>query len=647
MGDYLRLLFIVGVLWQQCHQVSGQCCETKVVEGDDPAKAGHYYLAMTSFNIPDFCIGGCVYKKKDDENPGSLYCFKDGDMSTTCGGDGMVSPAGNGSCAMNEKMMKKMMKMIKESCRNTPNQIMMLETFETVDCSNCYYNREAIWNVSTKIFDNPDCEGKPNDDGVTVEPGYPSCYNGGYHYFFLTVFKYTEWSIYAEKEGYYPKCVNIGRIIPRSYTNYQSITLDPIKTSENTAGLLYLNTTWTASPSLFPDLLMQSNPFSCYNDTYSAEMYGPGYGSCYGSGGGSYYRAQEGPRISLDKEGNIVEEEESPKRGADRSHDSSKDCRCSPNCEYTTWAPDFEQPCQCRGVKAGGLKFDEISYDQSTPPFEEGAMVGSMFWEAGGNTDMKYFTIYAEFQRRSDTVELCSSSLTFTLSYPSSTSALFSSNVPCIPPQVSGLLMPPPQGSGSGSGYEGSQMSGSGYMSGYGSNLPPPIPTIDDCLVNFNEVAGVLVFGGSDRFWIASCMVGSNVDTLLNIPGLFTYKEPSTTPGFCGCLYSLDRIQFGTEPTNEEVMMCYCEACYMEGQSYSPFTARSNGATNGREDRQRQTKKSHNTMSEEERFEEEWLEKKMEEEAGNKKPRKTKKPEKNLKNNLGEISDYQILDIDV
>merc|ERR1719158_2317783 len=111
MKNSFHLLFVLAVFWQQYGLVVGECCDIKVVEDDDLSKNGTYILLMTTDTAPDFCIGGCVYKKKDDENPNNMYCFKDGPMLTTCGAGGIggvgVTPVIDGRyCVKLEDMMK-------------------------------------------------------------------------------------------------------------------------------------------------------------------------------------------------------------------------------------------------------------------------------------------------------------------------------------------------------------------------------------------------------------------------------------------------------------------------------------------------------------------------------------------------------------
>ena len=39
----------------------------------------------TSDNLPDFCLGGCVYTKEGDPSqPVTNYCFQEGEGDTTC-----------------------------------------------------------------------------------------------------------------------------------------------------------------------------------------------------------------------------------------------------------------------------------------------------------------------------------------------------------------------------------------------------------------------------------------------------------------------------------------------------------------------------------------------------------------------------------
>merc|ERR1712212_856494 len=89
-----------------------------------------------------------------------------------------------------------------------------------------------------------------------------------------------------------------------------------------------------------------------------------------------------------------------------RSHYSC----CSPVCQYVSWAPDAEYSCKCRGVKGAGMKFPELTYHDSSPPFGEAKMKGGIFWytedtKVPDNKTRKYFLGYAEFIRKNDEVQ--------------------------------------------------------------------------------------------------------------------------------------------------------------------------------------------------------------------------------------------------
>ena len=43
-----------------------------------------YNFIATTDNLPHSCLGGCVYTKEGDTNPGNNYCFKEGTMDTYC-----------------------------------------------------------------------------------------------------------------------------------------------------------------------------------------------------------------------------------------------------------------------------------------------------------------------------------------------------------------------------------------------------------------------------------------------------------------------------------------------------------------------------------------------------------------------------------
>merc|ERR1711872_1204916 len=155
-------------------------------------------------------------------------------------------------------------------------------------------------------------------------------------------------------------------------------------------------------------------------------------------------------------------------------------------------------------------------------------------------------------------------------------------------------------GSGSGSLFSGMEIpnplipSGLGSMPpmpGYGSGSFMPWPTAYPhylTTVNyqdmFSETDGVLIFGGSDRYWIVGCMAGANKDKFVTLDvEFFTAKGPNTTPDFCGCVLNT----LGGEETMASLDLV--KECYVKAVKEGP--APRSGRSNGRKKLTRAEKK--------------------------------------------------------
>jgi len=522
-------------------EVQGKCCESKVVEGDDE-KAGFYMLAMTSETVPDFCLNGCVYKKQDDENPGSLYCFAEGTMSTTCSSSGGMS---NDSCSDDKGWM---VKLVKEMCKPPVNKVIIMEVFEATDRCEYSYCPKPVVGALVTLFKGKGCEGEIVFQNKSGEPLGDGCYWGGAAPMFISIQEAALWSSLVEHQGYQSQCKEMGMLMPGEM-NYEMIELEKKTTEAEVSATLSM--TWTATPSLYPDVVVQSTPYSCTN---VSREFSQSYASIW----------------------------------------------CYPTCTYVSWAPETVQDCECKGLQGTGLNFTELSYTEA--PFGMAEMTGNIVILQDESNAFKIFLIFAKFDRKdTDTPEpVCESSLNMKLSAEVSgfPFILWERNVPCIPPQdvcilpqESGSSMPQLRnkkataesvfgsGHGSGSGY-GSYLSygygsgygsgsgsgsGSGYGSGHGSGYEP---TYEEYYEMIQEVDDALVYGCSDRYWLSTCItMGAGSPLIVDIPPLFSSEDPSDTPSFCGCIFSL-----GGAPSKEDTRQCYAEALYMgnEGNDNYP-----------------------------------------------------------------------------
>jgi len=197
--------------------------------------------------------------------------------------------------------------------------------------------------------------------------------------------------------------------------------------------------------------------------------------------------------------------------------------KCFPTCTYSSWDTDpGKRGCLCRGMIGRGLKFDSTSIPNQIDLNGKGKIMGGLL--AYGVTQYpNIFLLYVDFQRRgSDSIKVCESKLEITQDSPLF-QVKYKKQVPCFEAKKTPV-----------------------------ENKPSSeLPTATDLEAMFSEVDGVLVWGGSDRFWIVAC-------DLIDID-FFTAKHPAETPEFCGCISQFVQGPFGTV-TKEQMKQCYVEA---------------------------------------------------------------------------------------
>jgi len=131
---------------------------------------------------------------------------------------------------------------------------------------------------------------------------------------------------------------------------------------------------------------------------------------------------------------------------------------------------------------------------------------------------------------------------------------------------------------------------------GSGSDLPWPSsyptwlakPKVDYKDM-FTETEDVLIWGGSDRYWIVGCTEKDSNDKFITFDvDFFTSKEPRATPEFCGCI--LNTLPDGTSTASKEhVIACYDIA--LHGGPAPRRRRRSNRKKLTRAQRKRMTRK--------------------------------------------------------
>lgn len=542
--------------------VDSKCCNKKVVPGLS-GKAGTYILVSNSDSVPDFCLGGCVYTKEDDPLPGSNYCFKDGDMSTTCSGGGCGTGEG-GIEGWIEKYFKK-------ECSAQINSVISVQAYKSYGTSKCGSSQSygALSNLSFTLFYNSSCDGIPSQTGVTND------YSNRF-IFLVRVQNSNPWSILVSKDGFKSKCKNIGIPIPFQ-NNYESIYIDEEQTES--IFILYgsLNFTFDINNDLLSDVFVLDNPQTCYNYTFFP------FRNSFGKS-----KLQNGEQKNkkteyMDYDFFMKNPETMFRQGSGSGYPGSgSNYQCYPTCIHASWNTDpSKTPCQCKGTIGGGINFTDITLPNLQNTAGKASMEGSIYWYDDGNplsTTPRFYLAFAEFDRRNNTsIRVCESNLTLSL-HSKFVPTILVKTVPCfdaqIPPTTPNPTFPTypyPGGSGfptfsplagtfpPGSGSSGASGAGSSAASDSGvwpTSYPQWLSTTNSEEL-FSEVDGVLIWGNGDRYWIFGCSY-NNLFISLKMD-FFTAKDPKDTPLFCGCL--LSTLQSGnTEASKEQVKECYVKA---------------------------------------------------------------------------------------
>jgi len=559
-----------------------------------------YNLVATTDNLPDSCLGGCVYKKEGDTNPGNNYCFKEGTMDTYCSGD---------DCPGGGNVEKWIEKYFQKECSMTVNSVLQVSVSRRYSYNYCGGNPQ-IMNATVEVFKNADCEGPPLKSAET---------EGSYSqraYFFLSVQKATPWSVRASAKGYQTQCSTIGVLVPFQ-NNWQYMYLQPKETESSIIPTASLNFTFDINTEILSEVMIQGNPSRCfpfYNKRNSLTKKEGGK-SFKKKGKKEWKKSKKGVAKKIMKKSVNQDYEFFFRNPAKRSWGSGSgsgsgpgfgNYKCSPNCMYSSsnTNPSFTS-CPCKGVIGGGMNYSSISMPSAAIPTGMATLTGSLYWYNDTSVNPNYypptklFTLYTRFMRRGDdSVKVCKSNLTVSfINGP----LKIEKKVPCFAPKIAPTPTYPPYpgGYGSGSGFPGSGGMGSGVMpSGFPTGFPgapsgfptgfPPVPssmppapspigglpsgfptgslpwptTYPQWLTtpNYNDMwseeEGVLIYGG-DRHWMIGCVSEQNLDKplIFNVD-FFTTKEPRETPEFCGCLLN----NLITDPTVDQIKDCYEKA---------------------------------------------------------------------------------------
>jgi len=383
--SWTSILLIFKILLNNNLLVNAECCQTKEVKGDN-AKAGFYSLVGNSDDVPDFCVDGCIYTKKDDEKPGTYYCFKTGgQMESKC------SISDGSSCSQIEGWIEKY---FEKECKGPANAI--LEFHSLIDPKyDCYGMFDydgicfaALENTTIKLFrGSQNCSGKPTFQIYTKEK--PSFCLNSTAKFYLSIAELTDWSVAYEREDVImSQCLPLE--IPILQTTKIMAMQKPLRFQK--APILLLNFTFNSNPMLLPDVrVLVSN---------------------------------------TDWTGRYKDD---------------KSCTAA-TASYMTEETDFD--CNCKGVLGGGLKFEELHYPNENNQVGFSKMSGQLFWygEKGWHNRVKqvatftlrykYYLVYGSFLRRNGNDQVCKSNLNITLATPEDSADTIMKSVPCIPPQI-------------------------------------------------------------------------------------------------------------------------------------------------------------------------------------------------------------------
>jgi len=453
------------------------------------------------------------------------------------------------------------------------------------------------------LFDNPTCEGKPLQKKLAK--GYDEA-------FLIKVENTNSWSIRAAGEKYKTVCRTIGPMMPFT-SNYASIPLREVEEKVEIVRTASLNFSFDLSNDVSTSVFIQSNPYPCTNSSFGKSSFKVKSSRSSKSKKKNKNKNKKNKKKSFKnkKKGKMSTRQKKKMRSSDyeffkrnpakRYRQSGwSGCggsgwgsggsgsggwgpagcnwKCRPTCLYTDGDTEpSRQSCECRGVVGTGLN---DTYQGGSPS----GLTGGYDWYDDPAIPpywypTKYFLVFAELTRsnKQDT-PVCESKLSLTYYSPNKTQQI-TKDVPCftrpVPPPT---MLPtfPRQGSGNptttamsfsppASGFataSPSIMSVTPSGLGSGSSLPWPT-TYPQYLTTvnhhdmFNETDGVLIWGGSDRFWIVGCMEESSKDKFVTFDvEFFTSQWPSATPEFCGCI--LRTLQAGdTMASKDLVKDCY------------------------------------------------------------------------------------------
>jgi len=494
-------VLVLGILLNKYLHVNAECCQNKEVKGED-AKAGMYSLVRDSDEVPDFCVDGCIYTKKDDEKPGTYYCFQSGgQMDTKC------SMKESSGCSGIEGWVEKY---FQKECKMPVNAI--LDVSADYDLTyNCVLRLDEcmvqLTNTSFNLFKgSKKCSGEPMAQSISGK--ITERCGKSKSEFYLTITEMEDWSILVERQDFKTKCVPLTTRLKPMKTTAFNFKMKPLPFQK--VPVLILNFTFDANSMLLPDVkIMQTDLIQCRNVTGIT----PG----------------------------------------DLSW-------CSKTCSTAAYIKDeIDKDCDCKGILGVDLKFSELSYPNEKNKNGLAKMDGQIMWyyewtgQSWINLDANTaYLVYSRFLRRNTYDQVCQSKLNITISPPQGSPDTIMKSVPCISPQI-------PENK-----LRVSNMNNSQDSTNPQESTPTMLEeeAFKEVLMEmFNEVDGSLVFGNGDMFWLAGCQAWANVANFVSFPNFFTSQDPMETPALCGCLFAVTNgIPESREFTVDQVKECYVEA---------------------------------------------------------------------------------------
>jgi len=569
------------------------------------AKAGTYNLVTTSDTLPELCLGGCVYTKESDPVPGTNYCFRAGQGEVSCSGGGCEGGGGGDVEGWIEKYFEK-------KCSTQFNSVLNVGLSKGWQGQQCGPNENnPISNITLKVFDNADCEGKPLQEKLAQ--GYQS------NNILIRIEDTNSWSVQATSEKFETVCQDIGNMIPFT-SNYRSIRLIEKEEKVEMIRTASLDFSYNTTKNLVPAVFVLSTPYSCTNSSSGKfrssskdKNSKPGKknkGQKKKNKNSKRKPKKKRPKKKSTSDYDFFERNPANKRrkrqyggsgcggsgwgsGGSGSGWGPGGCnwKCQPTCQYTARSTEPSMfPCHCQGLVGAGLNNSYPSGKTGRFDWYDNPAIPPYYYPT------KYFLVFAEFNRRENSdLPVCDSKLSLTYNSPNKTQQI-TKDAPCFtkpePPPTIMPTFPRQQGEGSGntatpvtgdipepvpgSGLlttssslvdSGSSFSVTSDPSGLGSGTTLPWPTSYPQYLTtinyqdmFTETEGVLIWGGSDRFWIVGCMEDSSKDKLITFDvEFFTSKEPYATPEFCGCVLSTVQGEETMAP-KDLVKDCYVKA---------------------------------------------------------------------------------------